>query len=108
MPLIVLDVCVAPQALLGVLSRRLIEVRAGLFVGSVSKRAVETLWTLVSESSAQSALLMYPARNELGVGFRSCGESRHKIIDSDGLPLVAVFSKTANNVTKSSKKEDAC
>lgn len=88
MPLIVLDLTSAPQSLLGTLSRRLIEVRSGLFVGAASRRSTEALWQQVIEAGPRSAVLVYGARNELGIGLRTYGTSRFRALESDGLPLV--------------------
>ena len=88
MPLIVLDLVGAPSKISGMLSRRLLEVRAGLFVGSLSTRVVKDLWDVVEHSSTKSATLIFPARNELGMSLRTKGESRYKITDYDGLLLI--------------------
>lgn len=65
MPLIVLDLVGAPARISGLCSRRLLEVRAGLFVGSLSVRAVQELWDVVEDSETRSATLIFHAKNEL-------------------------------------------
>lgn len=88
MPMIVLDVEGVPDKIRGVLSRRLLEIRAGLFVGSLSKRATEQLWDDLVAGNPAAALLAYPAKNELGVGVISVGKHRYQIADNFGFPLV--------------------
>ena len=90
MPLIVLDVIGAPDAISGTLSRRLIEVRAGLFVGSLSTRSIAGLWSIVENSKTSAATLIYPARNELGVSFRQHGACKRRTMDFDGLVLMGI------------------
>lgn len=87
MPLIALDVVRASLKLRGTLSRRYIEMRAGLFVGSATARMMEDLWQLVLEENPTCATLAYAARNEMGVAFRQHGSCATRIVDSDGLPL---------------------
>lgn len=90
MPLIVLDLVGAPDAISGALSRRLIEVRAGLFVGSVSTRSIATIWSMVENSKTTSSTLIYPARNELGLSIRQHGSSGRRRFDFDGLVLMGI------------------
>jgi CRISPR-associated endoribonuclease Cas2 subtype I-E len=87
MPLIVLDVVCASPKLRGTLSRRYVEMRAGLFIGAASPRMVSELWALVVSESPQCATLAYSARNELGVAFRQYGRCTTTFADCDGLQL---------------------
>lgn len=91
--MIVIDVESASYKVRGVLTRRLLEIRAGLFVGCLSKRAVEQLWDDVVSSNPPAAFLAFPAKNELGVGIISIGEHQYQIEDNYGIPLVNFIKK---------------
>lgn len=91
--MIVIDVENAPYKIRGMLTRRLLEVRAGLFVGSLSKRATEQLWEEVIIANPTAAFLAFPAKNELGVGIISIGNHQYKVEDNFGLPLVKYHKK---------------
>jgi CRISPR-associated endoribonuclease Cas2 subtype I-E len=93
MPMVVIDLLKAPASIAAQLARRMVEIRPGLFVGSLSTRSVELLWTAITESRAKSAVLVYPAKTEMGIGFRTFGEYRYEIISNFGLPLVRVRTK---------------
>ena len=97
MPLFMLDVVGAPAALSGMLSRRLLEIRAGLFVGSLPAREVEAIWSAVENSATRSAALIFPAKNELDLSIRTIGASRYRIVDCDGLPLIAFDRRKKTN-----------
>lgn len=88
MPLIALDLVRPSPKLRGTLSRRYLEMRSGLFVGSATVRMIDDLWELVLTENPLCATLAYGARNELGVAFRQHGACATRIIDSDGLSLV--------------------
>ncbi len=91
--MIVVDVENASSKLKGLLSRRLLEIRPGLFVGSLSRRATEQLWNDVLGSNTPSAFLAFPAKNELGFGILSTGVHRYEVVDNYGLPLVKYHRK---------------
>lgn len=96
MPMLMIDL-LSPEALLeGQISRKLLEVRAGLFVGSLSKRQMETLWEAVVKSKPKAALLVYAAKTEIGVSIKAIGDSKYHIVDSDGLQLVGY--KSSKNI----------
>jgi CRISPR-associated protein Cas2 len=88
MPLVVIDIDGAPAELCGVLSRRLLEVRAGVYAGNLSKRAVEQAWALVLDAKPKAALLLYPGVNELGMSMQSFGTHRYRVVDNYGVPLI--------------------
>ena len=92
MPMVLIDLLDAPETLEGKISRRLLEIRPGVYIGTLSKRSVEVVWKAVEDASPRAALLVYQARNEIGIAMRTFGEHRYQVADSDGLQLVA-FSK---------------
>ena len=99
MPMMLIDLLDAKAVLEGQISRKLLEIRAGVYVGSLSKRQMESLWTAVIESKPRAALLVYAAKNEIGITMKAIGEHRYKVIDCDGLHLVS-FTKEGRNSGK--------
>ena len=88
MAMVVLDVLGVSEKIRGLLSRRLLEVRAGLFVGSLSKRASEQLWQDVVDAEPSAAFFAYPAKNELGSEIVSVGKHQYQVVENHGIPLV--------------------
>ncbi|MCC7536685.1 MAG: type I-E CRISPR-associated endoribonuclease Cas2 [Deltaproteobacteria bacterium] len=79
----------ATPGLRGQLTRWMLEVRAGVFVGTLSARVREKLWTLTrSRNPKGGSLLVYRAQNEQGFVVEAHGDTTRAIIDSDGLLLV--------------------
>lgn len=86
MVVIVLTAC--PVGLRGHLTRWLLEVSAGVFVGSVSTRVREELWArVVSLVKDGRALMVFEASNEQGYEFRN---HRHHwdVVDVEGVTLM--------------------
>lgn len=76
-------------SLRGRLTRWMLEVKAGVFVGSLSPRVRDELWKLVRDRLAGGAAVMvYSASNEQGFAFRSAGVASRQLIDMEGLLLV--------------------
>lgn len=80
-----------PPRLRGWLTRWLTEITAGVYVGHVSALVRDLLWEqVVKEMKAVSrAVLVYKTNNEQGFAIRMFGDSRRKLVDVDGLQLVA-------------------
>ncbi|MEE4543601.1 type I-E CRISPR-associated endoribonuclease Cas2e [Streptomyces sp. V4-01] len=88
--MIVLSATAIPDHLRGALSRWLLEVTPELYVGSVSARVREELWTAIAATTAHgTAVLAHPADNEQGFTIRTAGNHRRNPLDFDGLTLVA-------------------
>lgn len=86
MVVIVLTAC--PVGLRGHLTRWLLEISAGVFVGKVSARVRDELWRQVLDMVKDGrALMVHEEANEQGYGFRS---HRHHwdVIDVEGLTLM--------------------
>jgi CRISPR-associated protein Cas2 len=72
----------------GELTRWMIEIQAGVFIGNITTLVRETLWKIVLEKMKGGAgILVHSAANEQGFLFRYCGESSRRIEDFDGLLL---------------------
>jgi len=80
----------APEGLRGHLTRWMVEVNAGVFVGNPGRRIRDRLWTLLATRiDTGQAVLVEPANNEQGWAVRTAGEERWRPIDFDGLILTA-------------------
>ena len=79
------------RSLRGQLTRWLLEVGPGMFVGTVSARVRDELWALVLDRLDDgSARMVYSARTEQGFAIRWAGPGRRQVIDMDGLLLTMV------------------
>jgi len=77
-----------PVSLRGDLTRWLIELHAGVFVGSVNALVREKLWAQTCARMKDGAgLLIYSADNEQGFVVCSCGNTSRTIEDFEGLFL---------------------
>ncbi|MFB7949092.1 type I-E CRISPR-associated endoribonuclease Cas2e [Kitasatospora phosalacinea] len=88
--LTVLSMTAVPDHLRGALTRWLLEVTPQLYVGTVSAKVREELWSSVSSCIADGvAVLVHPAANEQGFALRTAGTQRRQPVDFDGLLLIA-------------------
>jgi CRISPR-associated protein Cas2 len=79
-----------PPRLRGRLAIWLLEVRAGVYIGDVSKRAREMLWEqLCAGVDTGSVVLAWSSSSESGFDFQTLGSNRRVPVDFDGLRLVA-------------------
>ncbi|MEU7485063.1 type I-E CRISPR-associated endoribonuclease Cas2e [Streptomyces sp. NPDC042319] len=86
MTVIVLTNC--PAGLRGFLTRWLLEISAGVFIGNPSARIRDLLWAEVQEYAGQGrALLAHTTNNEQGFTFRTHDHRWHPI-DHEGLTLI--------------------
>jgi CRISPR-associated protein Cas2 len=80
----------APEGLRGHLTRWMVEVNAGVFVGNPSRRIRDRLWeVLATRIGDGQAVLVEPAPNEQGWAVRTAGRDRWTPTDFDGLLLTA-------------------
>lgn len=80
----------AAPGLRGHLTRWLVEVQAGVFVGRPSQRVRNRLWDLLAERIHDGQVVMVePAANEQGWTVRTAGRDRWAPVDLDGLILSA-------------------
>ncbi|MFI1060346.1 type I-E CRISPR-associated endoribonuclease Cas2e [Streptomyces spororaveus] len=78
-----------PDHLRGALSRWTTEVVPGIFVGTVSARVRDELWTAVSAVVGDGqAVLVHTAPTEQGYALRTAGTRRRVPMDFDGLTLI--------------------
>ncbi|MBM7454221.1 CRISPR-associated protein Cas2 [Oceanisphaera litoralis] len=81
-----------PPRLRGRLAVWLLEIRAGVYVGDVSRRIREMIWEQISKLAEQGNVVMAWATNtESGFEFQTHGENRRMPVDLDGLRLVSFY-----------------
>ena len=79
----------ASPGLRGYLTRWMLEIRAGVFVGRVSARVRELLWARIEAKRGDAAAVMLAsAPTEQGFKLWTGGSRSREIIDMDGLFLV--------------------
>jgi len=79
------------RSLRGELTRWLVEVDTGVFVGRVSARVRELLWAKVVEKADTGRCTMaWNAANEQGFRLRIYGHENRSVLVLDGVELVAV------------------
>ena len=82
-----------PTSLRGELTRWMLELKAGVFVGTLSAEVRERLWGLAVERSRGGAIyLVYPARREQRYTIRTHGDSPREVVDFEGLQLIRTVS----------------
>ena len=87
----------APEGLRGHLTRWMVEVHAGVFVGNPSRRIRDRLWELLATRIGDGqAILVEPATNEQGWAVRTAGKDRWRPVDFDGLLLSARWKTQLN------------
>lgn len=78
-------------SLRGECTRWLLEIKAGVFLGTISAAVRERLWALVQErSEGGDCLIAYSANNEQGFCMEIWGNPRRTIVDFDGLQFIKI------------------
>ncbi|GGX22825.1 type I-E CRISPR-associated endoribonuclease Cas2e [Streptomyces noursei] len=100
--MIVLSTTAVPDHLRGALTRWLLEVTPELYVGTVSARVRDELWTAVAACTGDGmSVLAYPSNNEQGFELRTAGTRRRHPVDFDGLTLIAFQRLSKENANPS-------
>lgn len=85
-----------PPRLRGRLAIWLLEIRAGVYVGDLSRRVREMLWQQIEQGVEDGNVVMVWSTNtESGFDFLTLGKNRRIPIDFDGLKLVSFFPQVA-------------
>jgi CRISPR-associated protein Cas2 len=80
-----------PPSLRGHLTRWMLEVSSGVFVGRLSALVRDLLWEKCQDKAAGGrGTLMYRTNTEQGFILKMFGDSKRSVMDYDGLQLVAV------------------
>jgi len=79
-----------PPRLRGRIAIWLLEVRAGVYIGDVSKRTREMIWQQLGVGcEAGSVIMAWASSHESGYEFLTLGQNRRLPVEFDGLQLVA-------------------
>lgn len=79
----------ATARLRGECTKYLLEIKAGVFVGTVSAMVRDLLWKRITETDeAGGAVLIFSAPTEQGFRIEMHGFPKRKVIDIDGLFLI--------------------
>jgi len=79
-----------PHRLRGRLAVWLVEVRAGVYVGSTSKSVREIIWDYCeADCEDGNIVLAWQTNTESGFDFQTMGENRRIPVEFDGLRLVS-------------------
>jgi CRISPR-associated protein Cas2 len=80
----------APPRLRGRLAIWLLEVRAGVYVGKVSKRVREMIWEQIENGIGDgNAVMAWSTNTESGFDFMTLGANRRIPVEMDGIKLVS-------------------
>ena len=80
----------APPRLRGRLALWLLEVRAGVYVGKVSRRTREMIWDTVEKGiEGGNAVMVWTTNSESGFDFLTLGANRRIPVEMDGIKLVS-------------------
>ncbi|MDG9784285.1 type I-E CRISPR-associated endoribonuclease Cas2e [Metapseudomonas otitidis] len=89
-----------PPRLRGRLAIWLLEVRAGVYIGDVSRRTREMIWQQLEAGYEDGSVVMaWASQNESGYDFQTLGSNRREPVDHDGLRLVAFLPPTTADST---------
>ncbi|AJY71770.1 ssRNA endonuclease [Geobacter sulfurreducens] len=90
----------APPRLRGRLALWLLEVRAGVYVGKVSRRVREMIWnTVVLGIEEGNAVMAWSTNTESGFDFLTLGANRRIPLELDGVKLVSFLPENADKQT---------
>jgi CRISPR-associated protein Cas2 len=79
-----------PPRLRGRLAVWLLEIRAGVYIGTPSKRLREFIWQQIGEGAEDGNVVMaWSTNTESGYDFVTLGKNRRVPVDFDGLRLVS-------------------
>jgi CRISPR-associated protein Cas2 len=80
----------ASPRLRGRLAIWLLEVRAGVYVGKVSRRVREMIWEQIEKGIEEgNAVMAWTTNTESGFDFMTLGENRRIPVEMDGIKLVS-------------------
>jgi CRISPR-associated protein Cas2 len=91
----------------GELSRWMLEVDAGVFVGNIPARVRDKLWEKLFWKLGHkgAAIMIHPARNEQGFAVRTEGLLDRTLVDMEGLYLMR-FKRMRDKMRKPEKKSN--
>ena len=90
-----------PPRLRGRMAIWLLEIRAGVYVGNISRRIREMIWEQITAlADSGNVAMAWAANTESGFDFQTFGKNRRIPIDYDGLRLVSFLPPEPIKTTK--------
>jgi CRISPR-associated protein Cas2 len=87
-----------PHPLRGRLAVWLIEIRAGVYVGDLSAKVRDMIWSQVEEGLEDgNAVMAWSTNTESGFDFITLGKNRRLSVELDGLKLVSFYPVEEND-----------
>lgn len=87
-----------PARLRGRLAVWLLEVRAGVYVGNVSRRVREMIWIQIENGIEEgNAVMAWSTNTESGYDFMTLGKNRRIPVEMDGIKLVSFLPENNND-----------
>jgi len=81
-----------PPRLRGRLAVWLIEIRAGVYVGDLSVKVREMIWSQIEQGIEEgNAVMVWTTNTESGFDFMTLGKNRRLPVELDGLKLVSFY-----------------
>ncbi len=81
-----------PQSLRGELTRRLIEVKSGVYIGHVNAMVREKLWEMCLKARGRGAVFQaWSTNTEQRFRMRLEGETNRRVVEWEGLQLIEEF-----------------
>ncbi len=81
-----------PHRLRGRLAVWLIEIRAGVYVGDLSIKVRDMIWSQIKEGIEEgNAVMAWSTNTESGFDFVTLGKNRRLPVELDGLKLVSFY-----------------
>ncbi|HEU18147.1 MAG TPA: type I-E CRISPR-associated endoribonuclease Cas2 [Deltaproteobacteria bacterium] len=89
----------APPRLRGRLALWLLEIRAGVYVGKVSRRVREMIWEQVEIGINEgNAVMVWATNTESGFDFLTLGANRRIPVEMDGIKLVSFMPESSETL----------
>jgi CRISPR-associated protein Cas2 len=81
-----------PARLRGRLAVWMIEIRAGVYVGDLSAKVREMIWTQIESGIEEgNAVMAWSTNTESGFDFMTLGKNRRLPVEMEGLKLVSFY-----------------
>ena len=81
-----------PPRLRGRLAVWLIEIRAGVYVGDLSAKVRDMIWSQIEDGIEEgNAVMVWSTNTESGFDFMTLGKNRRLPVELDGLKLVSFY-----------------
>jgi CRISPR-associated protein Cas2 len=91
----------APPRLRGRLAIWLLEVRAGVYVGKVSRRIREMIWNTIEVGlEGGNAVMAWATNTESGFDFMTLGANRRIPVEMEGIKLVSFLPELASEASE--------